>query len=173
MSSKIASLVRRQMLVAGASFLGLPAATWAAGRPSFNQAKAGVPEMLPETVLAHVEGFTSEIDKSQLREGERLILSGRLTDVDAKAIAHAVITLVGIQTTTLSDVDGRFLFFATVPRGDSLELRVRTTSGRVLHKVVSLLGSVHPSAPRDCVVANSLYEGQGVWRSSFSLSMTA
>lgn len=115
----------------------------------------------------------TKLDKSQLRVGERLILSGRLTDVNTEAIAHAVITLPGIQTTTLSDADGRFLFLITVPPGDDLELQIRTPSGGVLHKVVNLLGSAHPSALHDSVAASSHYEGQRVWRSSFSLSMMA
>lgn len=173
MSVKITSQVRRQFLVTGAGVLSLPAATWAATRSSFTQAIAGEPSVHQEAAGAPVEGFTSKIDKSQLREGERLILSGRLTDVNAEAIAQAVITLVGTQTTTLSDADGRFLFLITVPADDDLELQVSTPSGRVLHKVVNLLGCAHPSAPHDRVAANSHYEGQRVWRSSFSLSMTA
>lgn len=71
-----------------------------------------LPSAAAESLMA---GFTSKIDKNQLRIGARLILSGRLTDVNTEAIAHAVIALIGIQTTSLSDADGRFLFLITVP----------------------------------------------------------
>jgi hypothetical protein len=173
MSPKIASHVRRKFLVAGAAALSVPKVTWAVSGQRYTQAVASPPVLLPEAAAGRIESFASELDPSQLRAGERLILSGRLTDVNAGAIAHAVIAVVGIQATTLSDADGRFLFFTTVPRGDRLELQVSAPSGGVLRKVVNLLASTHPSAPHDSVAANSLYEGQQVWRSSFSLSMTA
>lgn len=156
-----------------ASVLGLPTATWAATGSGFTQPIFKAPRLHSEAAGGMVEGFKPTIDKNQLREGERLVLSGRLTDVNAEAVGQAVIALVGTHETTLSDADGRVLFLITIPPGEALELQVSTPSGGVLHKVVNLRGSAHLLTPNDSLGANSFYEGQRVWRSSFSLSMTA
>ncbi len=147
MNSKIASTSRRQVLVAGVGALGLPLASWAA--------------------------IASNTAEQSLPVGQRLILSGRLTDARGVAVAKATIALNRPDETTLSDADGRFMMITTVPVAQDLELVVTSESGQIVHQSLALFGSVHSGATTEWVTATTLYEGDRVWRSSVALSMAA
>ena len=105
--------------------------------------------------------------------GQRLILSGRLTDARGVAVAKATIALNRLDQTTLSDADGRFMMITTLPSAQDLEFVVTSESGQIVHQSLDLFGSVYPSATTQRVAAYTRYEGDSVWRSSVALSMAA
>jgi hypothetical protein len=147
MNSKIASTSRRQVLVAGLGALGLP--------------------------LVSCAPITSNRAERSLPVGQRLILSGRLTDARGVAVAKATVALNRSDQTTLSDADGRFMMITTVPATQDLELMVTSESGQIVHQSLALFGFTHPGVTDERVAANTQYEGDRVWRSSVALSMAA
>jgi hypothetical protein len=176
MSLKIASQVRRKMLVMGASTLSLPLASWAATSQSSNASPAWrgdrVSEAIEPKVSADHVGEMAEVGLATAA-GQRLVLSGRVTGTRGSALAGVDVMLKGFTAVTVSDADGRFLMITTVPEGDRLELLFRAVSGQTLQKSVSLFGPLPLSAVSDSLSASTLYEGHRVWRSSFNLSMSA
>jgi hypothetical protein len=177
MSLKIASQVRRKVLVMGASTLSLPLASWAATTRSSRALPPawwsdGVSEAIEPKVSGEHVGEIAEVGFATAA-GQRLVLSGRVTDIRGGARAGVDVMLKDFSAVAVSDADGRFLIITTVPEGDRLELLFRAESGQTLQKSVSLFGPLQHSAVSDSLSASTLYEGHRVWRSSFNLSMSA
>jgi hypothetical protein len=176
MSLKIASQVRRKVLVMGAGTLSLPLASWAAtsqsskASPTWHSGR--VPEAIELKVSGDQVGESLEVGVAGA-SGQRLVLSGRITGTRGRALAGVKVMLKGLTEQTVSDADGRFLIITTVPEGDRLELLFRAESGQTLQKTVRLFGPLPLSAVNDSLSASTLYEGHRVWRSSFNLSLSA
>ena len=193
MNSKIASRVRRRLLVAGAGALSFPVLSLALSAPNTVMKGAALRAQTPGQL---VEGLAIESGEGHAHSahvwgGERLVLSGRLTGPNGEAIARAVIGLSSLTKsgmTALTDADGRFMFVTTAPAEDHLDLQVTTPSGQVSQRVVPLSGQTCASDHKDSFAAIGSDEGsdegsdagshagrhanQRVWRSGFSLSVT-
>jgi hypothetical protein len=175
MSSTSVNPVRRQILLVGAGALALPLSAWAT--PDIGVSVLGSPanpmRVAPLTPNA-MPGFAEQGEA--FGEGQRLILSGRLTDQQGEAITGAVVELALENVSTLSDADGRFMMIATVPVGQMLALRVTTPEGQTQRKYLRLRDSaaaLSMPAHLDALLADCRYEGERVWRSNFSVRLTA
>jgi hypothetical protein len=103
-------------------------------------------------------------------------MSGRLTGLNGTAISGAMVELTQENVSTRSDADGRFMLMTTVPPDQTVALLVTAQSGASLTRYIRLAGrtsALSMPAHLDAFVADMSHEGQRVWRSSFSLQMTA
>lgn len=174
MNPKIASRVRRRLLVAGAGLLGFPVFSMAVAEPN---PVVKAPALPAQTPGQRIKGFAAEsVDghghAAPAWEGEGLVLSGRLTDLNGEAIARAAIGLTATGMTTHSDADGRFMFVTTAPASDHLDFQVTTPSGQTWQEVVPLLGSTCSSGPEHSLASITLSANQRVRRSSVCVSIT-
>ncbi len=174
MNPKIASRVRRRLLVAGAGALSFPVVSLAVAGPN---PVVKAPALPAQTLGQLIKGFAAESveghgDAAPAWEGEGLVLSGRLTGLNGEAIARAAIGLTATGMTTHSDADGRFMFVTTAPASDHLDLQVITPSGQTLQEVVPLLGSSCASGPEHSLASITRSADQRVRRSSVCLSIT-
>ena len=166
---------RRQILVGGASALALPLVAWATPRVGVSVVDTSAETLNGATPApSSVAEFAAQ--SQGFGEGQRLIFSGRLTDQQGEAIAGAVIELAVENLSTISDADGRFMMISTVPTGQMLVLRVAALAGQTHSKYIRLN---HPAdalpmpAHLDAVLADCRHEGERVWRSNFSIHLTA
>ena len=159
MRKNIASRARRQMLITGAGALGSPLL----GLPLLGLPLVGLPSTGHAAGASHIA----------LQAGDKLVLSGRLTDANGAAVTSAAIELTGTDLTTVSDADGRFLFLAAAPATVPVELQVTTRSGYVLRRLV------HTTADADAPQSSGTPSGtlaialQCVRRTSVDLSFAA
>jgi hypothetical protein len=89
---------------------------------------------------------------------------------------QAAIEFAVEKLSTISDVDGRFMMITMLPAGQMLALRVATLAGQTHSKYIRLHGQAQAQcmpAHLDAVLADCSCEGERVWRSNFSLRLTA
>ena len=156
------------MLITGAGALGSPLF----GLPLAGLPSAGLAAGASHTVLQ--AGRTPHLPAAQVGDkGDKLVLSGRLTDANGGDVASAAIELTGTGLTTVSDADGRFLLVTAAPAAVPVQLQVTTRSGYVLRRLVDTTADA--DSPRSSGTPNGTLAIalQCVWRTIVDLSLAA
>ena len=147
MKSKMISLRRRHMMLAGAASLAAPGCAWT----------------LPAVAMT--------ADGVRIAGGEKLIVSGRILDADGKPAAHASIDAWHadvLRTRVVADADGRFMFTTTTPTvGSAIDYRVS-------HAGATMVNQLDLNArPQGFTQTQSQVrrDEQAVWRTTFALTL--
>jgi hypothetical protein len=112
MKAKTVNSVRRQVLIAGVSIAAIPALT-------------ALPAWAVHTAT------------SKLNDEKKLVLSGRLTEMNGYAISGAVVELEHQKVSTLTDADGRFLLVSSLPADHDVTMLIAARTGEQSKKFVA------------------------------------
>ena len=123
MKSTIASVRRRQLIIAGLAAGAMPASVLA-GECGARADAFGLPGIAALTMA----------------DGDKLIVSGRVVDASCNAVAGARVELPGAGADATTDADGRFMLVTNPAHAasPSVDIRVSRRNLRASDRVVAL-----------------------------------